>query len=206
MRKYVSLDFKSGLGEAALAQFAHNALTRISGNPNFPTLQTLVTTEVQPAYDAYAVALQEAADRSRTKIAEKKVARQALIEVLETLAFRLSTLADNSESLILEAGFQFHRRGQRTDTPPEQVQHLRVSTGSQPGEVRLEFDRVPQARMYGVEQRRGALDQRYVLVVAAGRGQRSAHPAGNMVPRVCPRYPAAQGPVQRPDAFVRPVK
>ncbi len=151
MRTYVSLDFKSGINEAALAQFAHNALTRISGNARFSTLQALVDSDLRPACDAYHVALQEAADRSRSKIAAKKVARQVLVEVLEAVAYRLSTGSDSSEGLILEAGFQPQQPKLRTGLPPEQVQGLNAAFGSQPGEVVLTFDKTPQARLYALE-------------------------------------------------------
>ncbi len=46
MRTYVSLDFKLSLAEASFAQFAANVLSRIKGNPKFPTLQSLAETEL----------------------------------------------------------------------------------------------------------------------------------------------------------------
>lgn len=152
MKTYVSFDFKSTLGEAALAQFAVNVLTRMKGNPKFASLKTVVETDLQAASDRFAQAILEAADGSRTKIAEKRVRRQELLDTLERLAVQLTVLADGDEAAILDAGFNPRRRtGQRLDTTPEQVTGLRASSGYRPGEVLLEYNVAARARMYGVE-------------------------------------------------------
>lgn len=152
MKTYVSFDFKSTLGEAALAQFAVNVLARMKGNPKFASLKNHVETDLQTAVDRFALALQEAADGSRTRIAEKRVRRQELLDVLERIAVQLTVLAEGDEAVILDAGFSPRRRaGQRSDTTPEQVTGLRASSGYRPGEVLLEYNRAARARMYGVE-------------------------------------------------------
>ncbi len=153
MKTYVSFDFKSTLGEAALAQFAVNVLTRMKGNPKFASLKNHVEIDLQAAVDRFAQALQEAADGSRTRIAEKRVCRQELLNVLERIAVQLTVVADGDEATILDAGFNPRRRpgGQRLDASPEQVTGLRASSGYRPGEVLLEYNVAARARMYGVE-------------------------------------------------------
>ena len=150
MRTYVSLDFKR-LSEAVLAQFAANVLVRSKGNPKFSTLQPLLETELQPAYDRFVVSLQEAADRSRTKIAEKRTNHRNLMDILEMVAAHLNVVPGLSDSMVLEAGFLPRQRNQRVLPEPEQVQGLRAKAGDRAGEAILDFNGVPQARLYGVE-------------------------------------------------------
>ncbi len=151
MKTYVAFDFKSALGEAALAQFAVNVVARMQGNPKFSTLQPLVGTELQTAVNRFTVVMQEAADGSRTKIAEKRIRRQELLDVLERIALQVALLANGDEALVIESGFNPRRRSQRTDGTPEQVQGLRASNGYKPGEVILDYRAAARARMYGVE-------------------------------------------------------
>ncbi len=150
MRTNVALDFKSGLGDASFAQFAATVLSRVSGNPKFSALQPFVSAELQPAYDRFAFALQEAADGGRTKVAIKRAQRMALTDLLEIMAAHLQTMPDNSETLILESGFHPRRRVFRS-SDPEQVQGLRASNGEHSGEVILEFEHPDTARSYGIE-------------------------------------------------------
>lgn len=152
MKITVLLDFKSNLTEAELAQFAINVLTRMKDNPKFASIKTLVDTELKIATERYTAALQAAADRSRVKIAEKRLAQQQLLEVLETVASHLNIIANNNESTVLEAGFRVRPRGQRTGSDLEPVTGLSAQSTA-PGQVALRFNRVPLARMYAVEWR-----------------------------------------------------
>lgn len=151
MKTNVQFDFKSTMGEAVLSQFAVNVLNRMKGNPRFVSLKTLVETDLQSASDRFALALQEAADGSRTKIAEKRVYRAELVHLLEKIATHLVILADGSEAVVLEAGFNPRRKPQRNDSEPDQVTGLRASAGAHSGEVLLEYRPVPRARVYGIE-------------------------------------------------------
>ncbi len=150
MRTNVALDFKLGLGDASFAQFTANILARVHGNPKFSALQPFIITELQPAYDRYARALQEAADGGRTKVAEKRAQRLALTDVLEIMASHLHTMPENSEALILESGFQPRRHVNRS-TNPEQVQGLQASNGQHSGEVLLQFKHPQRVQSFGIE-------------------------------------------------------
>ena len=146
MRSYVSLDFKSNLSDPALAQFTANVLTRLKTNPKFSSLLTLAETVLQPAFDRYSLALQEAADRSLTKVAAKRSARKFILTVLEDVAAHVNLASDNPEATILEAGFTPRRRSPRTDGVPEQVQGLRAMASHQPGEALLDYAGASHAR------------------------------------------------------------
>ncbi len=152
MKVTVLLDFKSNLTEAGLAQFAANVLARMKDNPKFANIKTLLDNELKDATERYTLLLQEAADRSRVKIAEKRLAQQQLLAVLEIVAAHLNIIANNNASVVLEAGFRVRPRGQRSDVGLEPVSGL-TAKSTVPGQVSLRFNRVPFARMYNVEWR-----------------------------------------------------
>ncbi len=152
MKIIVLLDFKSSLSEAGLAQFAVNVYTRMKDNPKFAVIKPLIDTDLKDATDQYNTALQEAADRSRVKVAEKRLAQQRLLDVLETVAAHLNIIANNNEATVLEAGFRVRPRSQRSDADLEPVTGLSAQS-TIPGQVTLRFNRVPLARMYSVEWR-----------------------------------------------------
>jgi len=152
MKVTVLLDFKSSLSEAGLAQFAQNVLTRMKDNPKFAAIKPLLDTDLKDATEQYNTALQEAADRSRVKVAEKRLAQQRLLDVLETVAAHLNIIANNNEATVLEAGFRVRPRSQRSDADLDAVTGLSAQSTA-PGQVALRFNRVPLARMYAVEWR-----------------------------------------------------
>lgn len=150
MKVPVALDFKSKLSEAELAQFATNVLTRMKDNAKFASIQPLITADLKDAAARFQVALQEAADRSRTKIAEKNASRDKLLDVLDTVATHLSLLAGDEPSVVIEAGFNIRQRGQRNNKdllPVSGLQAWSMATG----QVLLEFDPAPLARNYAAE-------------------------------------------------------
>ncbi len=200
MSCYALFDFKSSFNDAKLAQFAHNIWARMSDNPRFAGIKPLVDTQLKQNLDAFVAVVQEAADGSRVKHAEKRARRKELLDVLETLAGQVSTLAAGDDSVILDAGFSVRPKPTRRELPDiGQVQGLHVSTGIRPGEVLLSFPGVPRALVYAAEwsaddgqtwqngtyssARRtqlGGLPQRAELlfrVTAIGAGQRKGAPS-----------------------------
>lgn len=152
MKVYASFDFKSDLNDAELSQFAVNVWTRMGEAARFAALKPELDTALKPALDRFAVVLQEAADGSRTKIAEKRLRRAELVEVLETLAGHVSILAGNDPHALLESGFNLRGRSGRTASADiGQVQGLQVTSGPKPGEAQLRFEAVPRALLYAAE-------------------------------------------------------
>jgi len=150
MKNPVALDFKSKLNQAELAQFATNVLTRMSDNPKFASIQSLLTTDLKNAVDQFQISLQEAADRSRTKIAEKNMQLDKLKEVLDTIAAHVTLLAKDEPSIVFEAGFDTRKRAQRSLKEQQPVTALRASS-TKTGQIVLEFGHAPLARMYLAE-------------------------------------------------------
>ncbi len=152
MKVYASFDFKSGLSDAELAQFAVNVWTRMTGSGRFASVKTITDNELKPAIERFNIVIQEAADGSRTKIAEKRIRRAELAELLETLAGHVSILAGDDASVLLESGFSLRgRSGRLTSADIGQVQGLQVQPGLRPGEAVLTFEAVPRALVYAAE-------------------------------------------------------
>lgn len=150
MKVPVALGFKSKLSEAELAQFATNVLTRMKDNTKFSSIQPLIATDLKDATERFQAALQEAADRSRTKIAEKNTSRDKLLDVLDTVATHLSLLAGDEPSVVIEAGFNIRQRGQRNNKDLQPVNGLQAWSPTA-GQVWLEFAPAPLARNYAAE-------------------------------------------------------
>lgn len=152
MQYYALFDFKSDLNDAELAQFAHNVWSRMTDHPRFAGIKSLVDAELKPKLDAFIAVVQEAADGSRVKNAEKRVQRQSLQETLELVAGHLSMLAGGEASVILDAGFSVRpKTGRRELSDMGQVQRVQVLAGSRPGEAQLRFEGVSRARVYAAE-------------------------------------------------------
>ncbi len=152
MKVYASFDFKSSLNDAGLAQFAVNVWTRMTDAPRFAGIKTQTDNNLKPALDRFAAVVQEAADGSRVKIAEKKMRRAELVEVLETLAGHVSIIAGSDPSILLEAGFSVRgKSGRVAGADIGQVQGLQVTAGARSGEAVLTFDPVPRALVYAAE-------------------------------------------------------
>ncbi len=151
MKVYALFDFKSTLNDAELAQFAANVWTRTTDNPRFTAIKPLIDGSLKPVLDRFGTVLQEAADGSRTKIAEKRARRSELINALETLAGHVSIIADSEEAVMLEAGYSVRGKTARTGGEIGQVQGLKVSAGPQPGEAVLIYEAVSKALVYAAE-------------------------------------------------------
>ncbi len=151
MFNIVSLDFKTRLNDAALIQFAANISQRIIDNPQFSSLKD-EGLALQERVQTFSTTVMAASDGSRTKIAKKRRLKPELVADLEKLAAQVNVLANRDESIIFQAGFDV-RRKQPSSRYAEisQVTRVKGRQGSQPGEVVLEFDAVPNALIYAAE-------------------------------------------------------
>lgn len=153
MKKLLSFDFMSVKNGPVFAAFSQNILARMHNNPRYETLQPLVEGELKPAVDTFTLALQESADRSLVKLAEKRAAFQKLKMVVHKIAFEVEYLAEgNDETLVLEAGFSLLAPRKRNVEEQAPVTGLTV-TSTQPGKINLRFNAAPFARVYAAEWR-----------------------------------------------------
>jgi hypothetical protein len=152
MKVYASFDFKSDLNDAELAQFALNVWTRMTDNPRFESIKTLTDNILKTALDRLTTVMQEAADGSRFKIAEKRLRRTELADALETIAGHVAIIADDDPAVLVEAGYSVRgKSGRFSSGDIGQVQGLQVLNGMRPGEAMLTFEAVPRARLYAAE-------------------------------------------------------
>jgi hypothetical protein len=153
MKKTVSLDIMSRKSGAEFAAFAQNVLARMLNNPRFESLQSLVEGELKPAVEAFTLALQESADRSSVKLAEKRAAHRRLEVILQKVAFEVDYLAEGEdETLVLDAGFRTRTPRKRMGEEQAPPTGLVAETGL-PGIVKIQFNPAPPARVYAAEWR-----------------------------------------------------
>ncbi len=151
MQNIISLDFKFRMSESALYQFAANISKHITEDAAFSSLKEeglvlLAKTK------AFSDAIQAAADGSRTLIAEKRQIKAELLKQLEKTSSLVNALAEGNEAIVLQSGFLPRDKSYtRTSTELSLVTRLTAKQGTQPGEVLLEYDVVPQALMYATE-------------------------------------------------------
>lgn len=152
MKVYASFDFKSDLNDAELALFAVNVWTRMTDAPHFAGIKAITDNDLKPAINRFNAVVQEAADGSRIKMAEKKLRRAELVEVLETLAGHVSIIAGSDASVLLEAGYTVRgKSGRSAGIDIGQVQGLQVTNGARPGEAILIYEPVERALVYAAE-------------------------------------------------------
>lgn len=151
MINIVSSDFNSKLSEPALIPFSANISKRITDQPEFSSLKERGQA-LQLKVELFANAMQAAADGSRTKLAEKNMCKKELLKQLEETAAHVNALANGNEALVLMSGFNIRRKPvQQREGDLSQVTRVQGRPGKQPGEVILEFDAVPNARIYAAE-------------------------------------------------------
>ena len=115
-------------------------------------MKFLAGDQLRAAEERLSTAIQEAADGSRTKVAEKRTRRAELIQILELLAGHVALIARGAASVVIEAGFKVRGYGPRNMSADiGQVQGLQAFMSNRPGEALLRFEPVAKARFYAAE-------------------------------------------------------
>lgn len=138
--------FKKDSDEVLLVK-ARTVLLAMTDNPNFttpdPSLATL-TTAVADFESKLALAKRPG---SPEDTAVKREARKEVENLLKRLAFYVTQVADGSLPKLLSSGFTISSVPQRDDVP-NVVTGIRLSDGRQRGQMRLDFDKNPSAKIY----------------------------------------------------------
>jgi hypothetical protein len=140
--KYYSANDKVELAKAII--------TAMTGNSNFTTPVPSLAA-VSTAANALDVALQNAQDRGKTKIALAHAAEATLDNLLTQLSMYVESASNNDPAKILSAGMKV----KGNPTPPQVPGiPINLSTGlvANDGEVKLIWDKVPRAKVYVIEQ------------------------------------------------------
>lgn len=131
-------------------ELARAIVTAMTDNSNFATPVPALSV-VTTAATALDVALQNAQDRGKTKIALAHAAEGNLDNLLSQLALYVESASNNDPAKILSSGMRV-----KNDRTPSQIPGVPVnlSTGfvANDGDVKLMWDIVPGAKVYVIEQ------------------------------------------------------
>lgn len=138
--------FKKDSDEVVLVK-ARTVLLAMTDNPNFttpdPSLATLETAVAD--YEAKLALAKRPGSPEDT--ANKKESRKEVEGLLKRLAFYVTHTADGNLPKLLSSGFTISSVPQRNDVPAV-VTGIKLSDGRQRGQVRLDFDKNPSAKIY----------------------------------------------------------
>lgn len=135
-KSVISLKFKTRLTDNSLRTFSDNVADKVSTDPQFNSIAALATDELKPANTAYADMLKKAIGGSRLDVANKEKAREAVIGILNRLAQEVNIIADGDASVIMAAGFDVRKKGERSADDPGPVTDLLVLATLVEGEVK----------------------------------------------------------------------
>ena len=138
--------FRKESDEAVLVK-GRTVLLAMTDNPNFvtpePTLEAVTET-----LDDYENRLSLAKRRgSPEDTAAKNDARKVAEQMLKRLAFYVTHTADGSLPKLLSSGFAVSSLPQKDDVPLP-VTGIRLRDGRQTGQMRMDFDKNPAAKLY----------------------------------------------------------
>lgn len=122
-------------------------LLAMTGNANFenpdPALET-----VEQVLDNYEEKLALAKRRgSMEDTAAKNKARKVVEQLLKRLAFYVTHIADGDLSMLLSSGFSVSSLPKREDVP-DTITGVTLRDGKQKGQMRMDFDKNPAAKIY----------------------------------------------------------
>ena len=150
MKSSVVYSFKS-LPQAELSEFAANVIAKMTQDPQFVGLKPQVDA-LKAAYDLYQVAASNAKDGGKIATLEKNDRLEVLVFELSTVARYVDVLANESELVVLAAGFNVRKKA----TP---VTELATPTNviaknlEQNGVARLSWAAVEGSTIYAIERR-----------------------------------------------------
>ena len=150
MKSSVVFTFKL-LPQAEKAEFAANVITKMTSDPQFVSLLSQVET-LKTAYEAYQAAASKASDGGKSATLDKNTKLEEMVYELGTVARYVDVLANESEAVVLAAGFQTRKKPTAVtslNTPTK----LEVANAEKDGSVYLSWEAVAGANMYAIEKR-----------------------------------------------------
>ncbi len=131
-------------------ELARAIVLAMTGNSNFTTPVPALSV-VTTASTALDVALQNAQDRGKTKIALAHAAEANLDNLLTQLALYVESASNNDPAKILSSGMRV-----KSDRTPSQVPGVPINLSTRfvanDGAIKLTWDAVPLAKVYVIEQ------------------------------------------------------
>ena len=131
-------------------ELARAIVLAMTGNSNFttpvPALNVIAT-----AATALDVALQNAQDRGKTKVALAHAAEADLDNLLTRLSLYVESVSNNDPARILSSGMNV-KSGKTPPQLPDAPENLSTAIGANEGEIKLNWDKAPGAKVYVIEQ------------------------------------------------------
>jgi hypothetical protein len=131
-------------------ELARAIVLAMTGNSNFTTPVPALSV-VATAATALDIALQNAQDRGKTKVALAHAAEADLDNLLTQLALYVESASNNDPAKILSSGMRVKNDRTPSHVPGAPV-NLSTAFVANDGEVKLNWDKVPLAKVYVVEQ------------------------------------------------------
>lgn len=132
-----------------LLELTAHVITKLTDNPYIQKTSPSIA-ELQTLLDAYAKALSEAVDGTKTNTIIKDEAKEALIHALGNLAKLLNIEYEKSEEALSSVGLPFAESNAHTHYIPPKVENLTLSDGFASGQVQVGFKNIPKAKNYKV--------------------------------------------------------
>ena len=150
MKSSVVFTFKS-LPQAEKAEFTANVIAKMTANPQFISLLPQVEI-LKSVYDAYQAAASKASDGGRSATLDKNAKLEDMIYQLATVARYVDVLANESEGIVLAAGFATRKKpvavtSLNTPTILEAINTEKKWSAS------LTWESVTGADMYAIQKR-----------------------------------------------------
>lgn len=150
-KSVVSLRFKTKLPQTSLLLFSKNVQTRISTDVQFASIAAIATGELAPANTTFEQKLEQAVGGGVEATALKDKAMGAVLVILNKLAQEVNIIANGDESVILAAGFEVRKSGERTEDDPNPVTDLVVKTTLVEGTVKCVWTKAELANKTAFE-------------------------------------------------------
>ncbi|MDB5118857.1 MAG: hypothetical protein JWN56_75 [Sphingobacteriales bacterium] len=149
MKRTILLRDYNKFNDAVLDAKAQSIISALTGNANFPvTAPTLaIFTGIKNTYSA---SFAKASNRDRTAVAQKKVAKAALLANLNLLAINLESIALGDRVKLVSSGMEINNESESVPalSAPTDMQ---LTDGINIGEMRFTVKAAPQAVAYVFE-------------------------------------------------------
>ncbi len=153
MSKKIARVSFSKIRDKELQIVAETILAAMTDNSNFPSPVPSLT-ELKTLLDDYSAKLAVAyKPGSREDKALKRESRKPLEYCLQQLAYYVNSVAQGQASVVASSGMRIQKEPE-TLTIPEVVENIRITDGPQSGQIKLAFDRQPNARVYEYRYRK----------------------------------------------------
>lgn len=147
MNKRIAKSGFSQTKDSDLLVIASTVITAMTGNAFFSNISPDLS-DVIAARDDFSQKLEIATRKgSPLDFSLKNDSRLVLEGLLKRLAFYVNTEANGSLSIVLSSGFPISAARQKA-SPPIIPERIRLSDWRQSGQVRLDFDPIPDAWLY----------------------------------------------------------